>query len=237
MIPLPLIFLATLTTPNAPAFGPFATTEPVAAPTTTTIAAPAGFAVGSLTAATFAPVADAEDWKFSYTFLEIGATRVDIDAVDDTGDTYYGLGSIDLFNLIYIFVGYENLSVDFQNSKTDLWTIGAGVHFSPLNRLDVLGDIAFVSSDPSSDLPLDSSDGYQARAGLRWMAMMFGQGGLELAGRAIWVDIGDTQFRDDGQFGFDVEARVHFLQRLSVGLGFKMLEDDETAGLNARFSF
>ena len=46
----------------------------------------------------------------------------------------------ELFKILNIFFGYENYSFDFDNLDSDLWTLGAGVHFSVLRKLDLTGD-------------------------------------------------------------------------------------------------
>lgn len=239
MYPTPLVLLAPLFSTGAPTAEPFAPLSPFASQPSTTVEPIdyARYSLGAINAATAAPLEDEVGWQFSYTFIEVGATRADLEDIDDEADTYYGTASLDLFDLVYIFLGYENSSTDFNNTDTDYWTLGAGVHFNVAQRLDLLADLAFVYSDLSSDTVSDTSNGHQLRAGARWLPFEFNQGGLELAARGIWVDYGSEYFSDDGQLGFDVEARLHFLRRLSVGLGYRMLEDYDTGSVNARFSF
>jgi len=179
----------------------------------------------------------AETWDFSYTFVELGARRFDLDQIDDTADTYYGKASLGLFDFLYAFLGYENLSTDFDNVDTDLWQLGAGVHFDVAERLDLTADIAWLRSDLSGDSVDETSNGHQLRAGARWMPVTFASGGLELEGHGIWVDLDDSYLSDNSVLGFDIGARVHFLKFLSVGLYYEMLDKDDSAALNARFSF
>jgi hypothetical protein len=190
----------------------------------------------TLAPASAAPDED-RDWDFSYTYVELGAARFDVDQIDDEADIYYGEASLSLLDILYVFLGYENSSIDFNNTDTDLWRLGAGVHLDVLRRLDLIGDITLLYSDLSSDVGDESSTGYQLRAGGRWMALPFGDGGLELQGRLLWISLDESFLSDDGQVGFDLGARVHFLGHLSVGLVYMLLEEDDSASLNARFSF
>jgi hypothetical protein len=214
---------------------PFAPESP---PEYLTVASTGSYTPGSLHSSTIARDADEDDWDFSYTFIEAGATRSDLDEIDDTADTYYGLASLDLFEFIYIFLGYENSSIDFDNTETDRWTAGAGVHFDVARNLDLLADLGFLYTDLSADSISDtSSNGHRLRAGARWLPVRFGEGGLELSGRGIWIDTGSDYFGDDRSVGFDLGVRVHFLRHLSVGAGYEKLEDADSGSLNARFSF
>jgi hypothetical protein len=178
-----------------------------------------------------------EEWDFSYTFVEIGARRFNLDEIDDTADTYFGKASLGLFDFLYLFLGYENLSTDFENADTDLWQLGAGVHFDVAPRLDLTADIAWLRSDLSSDSFDETSNGHQLRAGARWMPIPFASGGLEIEGHGIWVDLDDSYLSDNSVLGFDIGARLHFLKFLSVGAYYEMLDKDDSASINARFSF
>ena len=46
-----------------------------------------------------APAPRDEDgvWDFSYTYIELGATRFDLEDLDDEADNYYGEASLGLF--------------------------------------------------------------------------------------------------------------------------------------------
>ena len=91
-------------------------------------------------AAASMPVADA-DSPFSYTYLELGAVSLDVDAIDDEADIYYGRASIELLGFLYVFGEYSNLSIDYKNTDTDLIELGAGAHVNVVPKLDLVGAV------------------------------------------------------------------------------------------------
>lgn len=175
---------------------------------------------------------DDDNPGLSYTFIEAGATRLDLDTIDDEADTFYGLASLGLFDFLYGFIGYENQSIDFDDASTDLWSLGVGVHFGLMDQLDAVGDVAWLYSDLDGDTLDESSSGAKLRAGGRWRPIDL----LEVEGHGVWYSIDDTLLSDDNAVGFDAGARVH-LGPFSVGAMYEMIEDDDKAGVNARFSF
>lgn len=181
--------------------------------------------------------ADDDGDVFSYGYIEVGATRFDVDNIDDEADTYYGEVSIELLNLLNIFFGYENYSFDFDNLESDLWTLGAGVHFSVLPKLDLTGDVAWLANSLDGDTIDEDSDEFQLRIGARWMFLHGEAFGLEAFGRGVGVTRDEDVYDDDNAVGFDVGLRVHFLKRFSVAAEYSELEDDDQVGVSARFSF
>jgi|GEM_PF-2347633 len=193
---------------------------------------PAPYSIGAPAA-----VADGGGWEFGYTWIEAGATRLDLDTIDDDADTYYGEVSLDLFNLIYVFGNYENVSTDFDNADSANIALGVGAHLDVLDRLDLFGDIAWLYSDFEGDTFNGSESGTHVRAGARWLPWQFGTGGLELAGNALWVSIDNPYLSDDESFGWEAEGRVHIIRNLSVGLAYRQVGDDTSGILNARLTF
>jgi len=182
------------------------------------------------------PRADDED-VFSYSYIEVGATRFDVEELDDEADTYYGEVSIELFKILNIFLGYENYSFDIDNLETDLFTLGAGVHFSILPKLDLTGDLAWLANSLDGDNIDEDTDEYQARIGARWMFMHRESFGLEAFGRLVGISRDDDVYDDDNATGYDLGLRLHFAKRFSVAGEYSKIEDDDQAGLSARFSF
>jgi len=178
-----------------------------------------------------------DDSTFSYSYIEIGATRFDAEDIDDEADTYYGEVSFDLFNLVNLFVNYENLSIDVDNFDTDIWRLGVGVHFSTTEFLDLTADLAWLFSKIDSDTIDDDSNGTQVRIGARWMVLDAQAAALELFGRAIAINLDDSIYSDDSSTGFDAGARVHFLGSLSVAGSYTKIENDDAIGLGLRVSF
>ena len=168
----------------------------------------------------------------SYTFIEVGATRLDLEDLDDEADTYYGLASLGLFDFLYVFLGYENQSVDFDDASTDLWSLGLGGHFGLTDQLDLVADAAWLYSDLNGDTIDEEDSGFKLRGGARWRPIDL----LELESHAIFFEMDDSLMSDDSFAGFDAGARVH-LGPFSIGAMYEMLDDDDKAGINARFSF
>jgi hypothetical protein len=183
-----------------------------------------------------APRADDED-VFSYSYIEVGFASYDPEQFDDQADTYFGEVSIELFKILNIFLGYENLSYDFDNLESDLWTLGAGLHFSVLPKLDLTGDLAWLANSLDGDNIDEDSDEFQLRVGARWMLMYRESFGLEAFGRAVGVTRDEDIYDDDNAVGFDLGLRVHFLERFSVAGEYSELEDDVQVAFSARFSF
>jgi hypothetical protein len=180
-----------------------------------------------------------EPADFSYTYIEIGATTYDADEIDDEADIYYGKASLALFKFLYIFGAYENQSTDFENTDTDVIRLGVGAYFSIIKRLDLVGDIAWVWQDMSSDLDEldDTTDGIDVHLGARWMPLVWDRGGLEVHGGAIYMDRESSYASDDELMGWELGGKLHFLEYFSLGAVYTMLEDDDSAGINARVSF
>jgi hypothetical protein len=184
------------------------------------------------------PQDEAASPALSYSFLEIGATRLDLDAIDDEADSYYGRVSLGLLGFLYVFGGYENQSVDFDNTDTDVWSLGVGGHFDFSQDLSAFGDVAWLYNEIDSDTFDDSSSGALVRIGGRWMALRFaGNAGLEVNGAGLWYSLDDSLLSDDDSAGFEAGLRVHFIDFLSIGATYTVVEDDDAAALNARFSF
>jgi len=174
---------------------------------------------------------------FSYTFIQLGYSVIDLDAIDDDASGLTGRASVGLLGFLYVFLDYANQTTDFQNSDSDSFGLGAGAHFSVAPRFDLVGEAAWLSNDIASDLSTldDSNDGWTAMAGARWMPMPWEGGGLELDGGYRWIDMKGL-LSDEETSAWEVGARVHFLKHLSVGASYSFLEQDRQWGVNARVS-
>jgi len=201
-------------------------------------AEPALFAPAATpTLAAPAPLRASDEHTFSYSYLEVGATRFDVENLDEDADTYFGEVSFDIFHLVNVFLGYENFSVDFDNLDTDIWRLGAGVHFSLGERFDLTGDVAWLFSKIDSDTLDEDSNGTQVRVGGRFMLLDADALGLELFGRGIVINLDDSFYSDDSATGFDAGVRLHFLGSLSVAGAYTKIEDDDALGASVRLSF
>lgn len=184
------------------------------------------------------PLLGGDAGPFSYSYVEAGATRLDLDTIDDEADTYFGRVSIALFGFLYVLGGYENQSVDFDNTDTDVWSLGVGAHFPLTDTFDVHGDASWMYTQIDSDTIDESDSGALVRLAARWMPFDFGGGGgLELHGGALWLSADESLLSDDDVFGFEAGLRVHVIRALSLDATYTDLGDDDQAALSARFSF
>lgn len=208
-------------------------------PTSPLAPAAPGLGLEPIAPLSFAPTGmprQEDEPTFQYSYLEVGATRFDAENFDDEADTYYGEVSFDIFHLVNVFLGYENLSTDFQNLDTDVFRLGAGAHFAVTEFLDLTGDVAWLYSKLDSDTLDEDSNGTQLRVGGRWMVLRTDALGLEVFGRGVSVNIDDSFYSDDSATGFDAGLRVH-LGAFSVAGQYSKIEDDDSVGLALRLSF
>jgi len=192
-----------------------------------------------LSAPVFAPEPlQDQGFEFSYTYIELGYGTTDVDDFDEESDTLYGRASLGLFDILYVFLDYQNSSTDFQDTDTDLFGLGAGVHLDISERFHALGEASWLSADVSSDLANldDSNDGWQAFAGGRYLLLPVNDGGLELNGGFRWIDIKGL-YSDDETGCWEAGARYHFGRLISLGAKYQFLEDDGFWGVDARVSF
>lgn len=181
-----------------------------------------------------------EGADLGYSYVEAGFTTYDVhDFNNENVDTYYGKLSWSLLKLFYVFGSYENSSTNFQNTDTNQVEIGAGAHFDPLSKISLFGEIGWrynsVSSD-SSGLDGDES-GYRVGGGVRWMALPWSGGGLELDGGLGYIDLKNQLASSDTPMYYDLGARVHFISFLSVGLTYERIDVDDRLIGNVRFTF
>ncbi len=178
-----------------------------------------------------------EPYELSYTYLELGFGNVDVDDIDDDADTLYGRASLGLFDFLYFFLDYENQSTDFNDTDSDVFGLGAGGHMDVTERLNLVGEAAWLTADISSDLASldDDDDGWTAFAGARFLALCWNRGGLELNGGYRWIDV--ETLNDSDISAWEAGTRVHFLRFFSVGAKYTLLEEDSEWGVDARISF
>jgi hypothetical protein len=202
-------------------------------------AAPAfSFTAPEMAALYVAPAADDGAFHFSYTYIQLGYSVTSLDTIDDDAKGLTGRASLGLFDIAYVFLDYANKTTDFENSDSDNYGLGAGVHFAVRPNLDLVGEAAWISNDISSDLSTlnNSNDGWTAMAGARFLPVPWDGGGLELNGGFRWIDVKGL-LSDEQTGAWEVGARVHFLKMLSVGASYSFLEQDRQWGIDARVSF
>ena len=172
------------------------------------------------------PAADDRSPELSYTYLEFGGTRTDVDATGKDADTYYLEGSMELGDLFYLLGVYQYQDANFGGIYANTLGLGGGAHFGLTPKLDIFSDLMFLWNDTNG-----SSTGYQFRVGPRWLVLKW----LELNGALAWIDLERIASSDDG-VGWDVGARGHF-GAISVGATYGVMDgDDDWVGLDLRLS-
>jgi hypothetical protein len=187
-----------------------------------------------------APRIRGDDSKFSYTYLEVGGLVLDVDETSEDVDIWYGRASLGLFGLFFGSVTYETQEFDTFDTDADVLSLGVGAHLSLTPSMDVVGEVAWLYSDVSSDDDdFDGTEnGTEISAGIRWMPFDWGGGGgLELNGGALWQDLDNRLASDESVVGWQLGVRAHLIQLVSVGANYTLLEDDDQLGLNVRVSF
>lgn len=177
----------------------------------------------------------------SYTYLEVGASKLDVDAAvagNRDADNYYGRAQY-ASGLLHGFASYENQEIDLGNTTSDLFKLGVGMHLELTDKLHAVGEIAWLFNDVSSDLVgfSDSKHGYEMKAGARWMPIDWSAGGLELHGNFLWVDLDNRLASEDRAFGFEAGVRLHAFRLISVGAMYSKIEEDDLVSVSARLAF
>jgi len=165
----------------------------------------------------------------SYTYLEGGLARVDLDGVSSSLDGFYLRGSVSLTDNLFLSGDYVDVSksgVDFEQ-----YSVGLGGRFPLSGALDLTARIAWVQAEASvRAAPFNArakEDGFSVGAGLR------GRLGerLELEGNATYYDLGDG---DDTAFG--VAVRYFLTGNIAVGADYQRFDDADLWGLGVRAS-
>ena len=174
----------------------------------------------------------------SYSYMEFGTVWRDIDEYDNGVRIWDLRGSVDLLDVLYVQGSYAKESTSAGHSDARILGLGLGAHL-PLGRaLDIHGDATWLSSKVSSDLSdLDGKAyGFELYGGGRWIPWEWYQGGLELHGGMRYVDLDNRIAVDPIAYGWEVGARVHYLELVSFDTTFGRLGDDEVLSLSVRLS-
>jgi hypothetical protein len=165
----------------------------------------------------------------SYTYLDGGLARVDLDGVSRTLDGFFLRGSVSLTDNLFLSGDYVDVSksgVDFEQ-----YSVGLGGRFPLSDALDLTTRIAWVQAEAGVRAPPFSArakdDGFSVGAGLR------GRLGerFELEGNVTYYDVGDG---DDTSLG--VAVRYFFTRNIAVGADYQRFDDAKLWGLGLRVS-
>lgn len=167
---------------------------------------------------------------FSYTYAEVTAFMTDLDGISDDLEGFGLGGSYALDHQFYVFATAATGEVDVSgvgDVDGDSVALGAGFHTPLAEGTDFFAELAYLHVELDLAGTDDSDDGWSVTGGIRhWIVER-----VELSGGVGYVDVGD------GEIGFAAGGRFHFTERVSLGAGFGILDDDETLSLGLRLQF
>lgn len=168
--------------------------------------------------------------EFSYTYLEAGYERVEVDGISGSADGIGARGKVAVSDNIHLLGGIH--SVEFDDVDFDTWDAGIGYNQAIGPNVDFVGSLSYVHADlsfnnqPFGQVKIDG-DGYRADVGLRGVIAPL----VELNGgiRHTDVDQGDeTTAYVRGLFG---SGYIRLLAEVEAG------DDGEVYLLGGRFDF
>lgn len=197
-------------------------------------------------AAGYAPAAastsDDDGFKMSYTFIELTYFSTDLEVVDNQSNAWGARGQLGLFGFLYLLLEYakETVGTPMGDIDSETASVGVGGHWDLTRDFNLVGEVAWAYDDLST--LTETSSGWTALLGARWLVWPMKRGGLELNGGYRYIDR-DALFSNtsnsssSGISAGEIGARFHFLNAFSVGLEYVVMEKDSRYGLDARFSF
>jgi hypothetical protein len=178
-----------------------------------------------------------DESSFSYTYAEAGYSVTHIDVIDRDADALYLNGSFGFLKFFHVFAGVERQETSFDDFRLYQFDLGGGVHLPILDRLDVVGELAYlVDSIDSDSTSAQTNEGWMGYAGVRFMTFKWDRGGLEVFGGFRYIVL-DSLLSDKETASVEVGARGHFLDHMSVGAKAAFLEDDRMLAIDFRYSF
>lgn len=175
--------------------------------------------------------------SFSYTYAEAGYSNTHLDQLDRNAQAIYVNGSFGFLKFFHVIAGIERQEASLDNVRLYQFDLGGGVHLPILERLDVIGELAYlVDAIDSDNTSSQTNEGWMAYAGARFMPLTWDRGGLEIFGGIRYIVL-DSLLSDKETMSFEVGARGHFLEHMSVGAKAAFLEDDRMLAIDFRFSF
>lgn len=166
---------------------------------------------------------------FDYTFVEASYGQTEFDDFDVDGDAIGVGGSFAVTDSLHLFGGYS--TADFDGGvDSNSFQAGVGYRVGLSDAVDVVGSLAYVTSEVEFAGVSVDDNGYGLGLGVRGMATPT----LELTGGVSYLDVGDLS---DGDTSFGGGFLYHFTDAFALGLSASWGEDTSTYALNGRFSF
>lgn len=166
--------------------------------------------------------------EFSYTFLEVGYERMEVDGISDHADGIGARGKFAIADNVHLLGGAH--SVAFDDVDFDSWSAGLGYNRAVGPNVDFVGSLSYVHADLSFNNPAFGGfgvdgDGYRADVGLRGVVAP----AIELDGGIRYTDVdqGDeTSIYVRGLFG---SGNIRLLTEVEAG------DDGEVVLIGGRF--
>ncbi len=181
---------------------------------------------------------------FSYSFVQAGFTRTDIDGFDDEADGLSFQVSHSVAPQVFLFggVGFSAVGVYIVDlgsgqiiGEDDLETTtisgGVGFHHPVGPQTDFVADLAIASVDIDVDAIgfSDSTTIWAVEAGIRHLL----DPKVEVNAAASLQDGSEI----DSQFGAALGARFYATPKVSIGAGLGVFDDSTSIGLSVRFQW
>lgn len=173
--------------------------------------------------------------EFSYTYLDGGYERLEVDGLDEAGDGLGFRGSVAIHENFHLLgaVHSAEFEVGPVDADFDSWEAGIGYNRALAPNVDFVGSLAYVGADLSfndDDLSVFDvdGDGYRADLGLRGQVAP----AVELNGGVRYTDISDGGDETSGYVrGLFGTGNIRLLTEIEAG------EDGEAYLIGGRFEF
>lgn len=183
-------------------------------------------ATALLAAFTFLPLASQAESP-SYSYVEGGYVRTDIDGIGKDADGFLVRGSVELTDEFFLFAGYLDQGVYGADIKQ--YGVGAGYAWSMNDSTDLYGKAGYVRAEADVDGFGIDDDGYSLGIGIR----SFVTKNFELEASVNYADYSDLG--DDTTFG--AGARWYFTEQFALGIEAQVADDATSYGIGLRWSF
>lgn len=170
----------------------------------------------------------------SYTYAEIGVSKIDLDGEDATG---FGLkGSVAVHENIYILGSYASAESDDDYTilgvtdeiTYDSYSLGVGFR-TPLSKtVDFTAEVSLVEGELEFAGTEVDNDGELISAGIR--AAVGKNGELNFS-------VDHARGDDDNETGFSVGGLIGVTEQIDLGLDYGSIDDVDTLTFSARFNF
>lgn len=167
--------------------------------------------------------------KFSYRYAELNYEIIDDDSFSDDFTGLDARVSFDFADNFYVFGSYGRTTADVSGSDVDVddYRIGVGFHTPIMEKLDFVGDAAFVRAEAEGAGGSADQDGFALRAGVRYWLI----DKVELNGGIEYIDL------DSSDTGFSAGGRYYITDPLSVGAEYTYFDDSDRFSFGVRYSF